>query len=212
MIKVVATSDTHFPFDNKLIPDGDVFIHAGDLMYTGYVDEWYSRLESLEALPHKVKILVPGNHDLHIAYFNGPARQELRKAGVFLLDAVGNRRITELPNGMTVGGLPFVTNLEGWAYNSDESYIANYTEGLGRCDIIVSHSPPAGILDGGRGASYGIGAYRGYLSRFQPKYWISGHIHESYGVEEKQGCKFYNVAMCDKHYEQVNPAMVIELE
>ena len=35
MPRIVATSDTHFPFSGDLIPDGDILIHAGDLMYYG---------------------------------------------------------------------------------------------------------------------------------------------------------------------------------
>jgi predicted phosphodiesterase len=63
-MRLVATSDTHFDFPPEFVPDGDVFLHCGDLMYTGYPDEWKGRVESLAALPHKLKILVPGNHDV----------------------------------------------------------------------------------------------------------------------------------------------------
>lgn len=210
-MKIVATSDTHFPFRVDQIPDGDVFIHAGDLMYTGYTDEWYARVESLAALPHKEKIYVPGNHDRHVELFAGPAMQELRKAGVTVLGARHRHMKHKLENGMTVLGLPFVTNLEGWAFNETEDNIAGITEAAGRCDIVVSHSPPAGILDGGRGASYGIRAYRRYLSRFQPAVWICGHIHESYGMQRVGRTDVYNVANCDENYEQTQAPMVIEI-
>lgn len=77
-MRLVATSDTHFPFDDRLI-------HAGDLMYTGYLDEWHARLESFKALPHKVKLYVPGNHDYHVQNYEGVAAAELRKADVTML-------------------------------------------------------------------------------------------------------------------------------
>lgn len=112
---------------------------------------------------------------------------------------------------MTVLGLPFVTNLPNWAFSRDEEWIDEYLEQVGRADIVISHSPPRGILDGGRGESFGIAAYRRYLKRFQPDYWISGHIHESYGQHAQDGCLFYNVSMCDAAYQQVNPAMVIDV-
>lgn len=30
-MKIVATADTHYPFDASMIPNGDVFILAGDI-------------------------------------------------------------------------------------------------------------------------------------------------------------------------------------
>ena len=56
-MKTVFTSDTHFNFTPDQIPDGDVFIHAGDFMLSGYIDEWHQRLECLKALSHELKIL-----------------------------------------------------------------------------------------------------------------------------------------------------------
>lgn len=39
-MRIVATSDTHFVPVQGWIPDGDVFVHAGDLMQDGYPSEW----------------------------------------------------------------------------------------------------------------------------------------------------------------------------
>lgn len=213
-MRIVATSDTHFPFDNSLIPDGDVLIHAGDFMYTGYESEWYPRLESFAALPHKVKILVPGNHDAHVSIYPGPTYQEMRKAGVTLLGTHWQSNKIKLENGTTVLGVPFVTNLPNWSFNRTEEEIDAYMEKHGRANVIVSHSPPRAILDratDGTGGHWGVAAFRKYLARFQPEHWICGHVHEHYGTTEVEGCKFYNVAMCDENYKQVNPAMVIDL-
>lgn len=216
-MRIVATSDTH-RVPTMPIPDGDVFIHAGDLMQDGYPDEWRERVEWLASLPHKVKIYVPGNHDFHMQVYPGPALQNLRSAGVMCIGLPGNAHYRSffLPNKMTLLGLPFVTGLDRWAFNVDGNDLGAYIEACGHHDIIVSHMPVHGILDTTlRGHHVGSPEY---LNHFQftcrnnpPKLWISGHIHEGYGTAEVSGTKFYNVAMCNREYMQTNPPMVIDV-
>lgn len=217
-MRIIATSDTHFAFDNSLIPDGDVFIHSGDLMYKGTPDEWEAVVQSLAALPHKTKILVPGNHDYFCQHYHGLARSDLRRRanvsmlteGVNVIKA-GNERFSLL-------AIPYVTGLTGWAYCVDETWLYDYIKNHAdsyypAIDFVVSHSPPYKILDAEDGNHYGAMAMnRWFYGQRQPvKHWISGHIHGSYGTAEIDGTKFYNVAMCDENYDQVNPAMVIDL-
>jgi Icc-related predicted phosphoesterase len=224
-MKIVATSDTHYvPSMNGMqIPDGDVFIHAGDLMQNGYPDEWKSRVDWFASLPHKVKIYVPGNHDFHMQVYPGPALQNLRSAGVMCIGLPGNDHYAkyELPNGMILMGLPYVTGLPRWAFNIRQYELRgkmydlwNYDK---RVDVIVSHAPVRGILDLNHDNKHG-GEHE-YMFQLEnaitnnrtPKIWISGHIHEGYGSTEFKGCRFYNVAMCNRQYVHANPPMEIEV-
>lgn len=207
-IRIVATSDVHFPIPARLIPDGDVLILAGDFMYDGTPAEWYKRVEALEALPHKIKLFVAGNHDFHLERYAGVALQELRKAGVHVIGPPTKSSWYKLENGMTVLGLPFVTNLDNWAFNRTEEQLDEYLAYQGRADIVISHSPPKGILDG---PGYGAQAYRGYLLRCQPKIWICGHVHTDYGTHYQDGCEFHNVALCNEAYQQVNVPHIIDI-
>lgn len=217
-MKIVATSDTHY-VPTMSIPDGDVFIHAGDLMWNGYPDEWWDRVNWLAKLPHKIKLFVPGNHDFHLQVYPGPALQNLRAAGVTVVGLPGNDHYSTytLPNGMVVLGLPYVTDLPRWAFNIDENSLNNILFGK-TADIVVSHMPVQGILDWSNSKSLNVGS-RAYLKRFEflksfnkePKMWISGHIHEGYGTLDLSGTKFYNVCMCNREYSQVNPPMEIEV-
>jgi len=181
-------------------------------MYSGYVGEWYDRLQSFKDLDHKLKILVGGNHDRHLEMYSGPACAELRDtAGVYVLGAPRKQAKLTLPNGMTVLGLPFVSGLPLWSFDRGEEWLWDYLDGQGRVDIVVSHSPPAGIMDSDGKGHYGIKAYRKYLSKFQPKIWICGHVHEAYGRKEVEGCMFYSAAMCNEDYKQVNEPFVIDV-
>jgi len=46
------------------VPDGDVLLHAGDLTELGRLAEMERVMEWLCALPHPVKIIIGGNHDV----------------------------------------------------------------------------------------------------------------------------------------------------
>lgn len=212
-MKIVATSDTHFPVDVSKIPDGDVFIHAGDLMNTGYLPEWTAALEWLGKLPHKIKLYIPGNHDFHLQVYPGPALQDLRRIGVTVLGFPGNSGYDSytLPNGMTVLGVGGATNLPRWAFNRTEAELADYFALTRRHDIVVTHAPAHGCLDMVRGHNTGVIAYRNFLYDSKPKIWIHGHIHECYGTHDYFGTKVYNVAMCDRNSQQVNAPMIIEV-
>ena len=214
-MRIVATSDTHFPFDQTLIPEGDVFIHAGDLMYSGLPDEWPALLESLRVLPHKRKILVPGNHDFHIQNYLGVARAQLRKVGVTLIT---EERPWVQVEGIGIAGIPFVTGLWGWAFNRMEEQVEEYFEAHPQvygADILVTHAPPYRILDNIPGTgNVGCLTYNKqfYTKGLEPQHWVCGHIHESYGQMKPAGrTVFHNVAMCNRDYKQVNPAHVFDI-
>ncbi|KAF8905626.1 Metallo-dependent phosphatase-like protein [Mucidula mucida] len=67
--RFVCISDTHhhkFP-----VPHGDVLLHSGDLTNTGKYVEFKTTMEWLYSLPHKVKIIIAGNHDLSLHQKDG---------------------------------------------------------------------------------------------------------------------------------------------
>uniref|UniRef100_A0A1B0D5W2 Calcineurin-like phosphoesterase domain-containing protein n=1 Tax=Phlebotomus papatasi TaxID=29031 RepID=A0A1B0D5W2_PHLPP len=59
-------SDTHglTPYIKFDIPDGDIFVHAGDFTRCGKLDEVMEFNAWLGRLPHKHKLVVAGNHEL----------------------------------------------------------------------------------------------------------------------------------------------------
>lgn len=216
-LRLVATADTHFPFSPDKIPEGDIFAHAGDLMYSGYIAEWEPRLKSFDDLrvgrepKFEEMIYVPGNHDMHVDHYTGPSNQDLRRVGVKMLGTHPKHMTMKLSNGMVVLGLPFVVGLPGWGFNREEEGLDSLVYMLPKADIVISHSPPRINGMDGKG-NWGVEAWALYQQIHKPSIWINGHIHECYGEYAHNGTMFYNVAMCDRKYEQVNPAMVIELD
>lgn len=51
-MRVVAVADTHLFHRELVVPDGDVFVHAGDLCRGGSLEELREALEWIRALPH----------------------------------------------------------------------------------------------------------------------------------------------------------------
>lgn len=63
IMRIVCVSDTHNLHNETKIPDGDIFIHAGDITAIGDKDFIIDFNNWLGQLPHKHKIVIAGNHD-----------------------------------------------------------------------------------------------------------------------------------------------------
>lgn len=52
-------------------------------------------------------------------------------------------------------------------------------------DIVVTHAPPEGLGDAEDNAHRGFAAFREFIDEYHPKYWIHGHVHMNYGVQDR---------------------------
>ncbi|RDW57606.1 hypothetical protein BP6252_13688 [Coleophoma cylindrospora] len=87
-LRIVCMSDTHEDNPAALIPDGDIFIHAGDMTDYGNVAEFTTVLKWVQDLPHKVKILIAGNGD---ATLDNPYSQQNARLQNLKTDKIRNR-------------------------------------------------------------------------------------------------------------------------
>ncbi len=62
-MRPVMASDTHERHTGLAVPDGDVFVHAGDFTMVGDVRKVAAFGAWVRALPHRTKIIIAGNHD-----------------------------------------------------------------------------------------------------------------------------------------------------
>jgi hypothetical protein len=61
------------------------------------------------------------------------------------------------------------------------------------CDVLVTHGPPAGILDDGFGCEH----LRASVERLAPPLHLFGHCHQCHGVDAASGpTTFVNAALC----------------
>ena len=204
---IVCISDTHekeFPE----IPNGDILIHCGD--FTGgkhsilaleALNEWF------KTLPHKYKILVPGNHDFCFETHEKESREIITEAIILINESI------EI-EGIKLYGTPDQPWFYNWAFNKySEELIESYNKIPEATDILITHTPPYGILDMVlRGEQVGSKELLCRIQEIKPKLSVFGHIHESYGTTKIDETTFINCAICNLGYKPINKPLVFELK
>lgn len=232
-MRIVTLSDTHCQGSDVAVPDGDVLVHAGDHTFRGTQGEVDDALQWLDALPHRHKLLVAGNHD----WFFDPDMPtsfrgwSLRRS--LPVDELLARypRLTYLQDsGVDVDGLrfwgsPWQPYYWGWAFNFPQ-----YPSGEPRrawekipadTQVLITHSPPFGILDTNEEDPQrpnGCPALRARVNELLGlRLHIFGHIHEGYGQQDVAAppdshiVSFINASICTREYRPTNPPIVIDL-
>ncbi len=202
-MRIVAISDTHNQLSQVKVPEGDLLIHCGDFTCTGSIRETTKFVNRFKKYPHKHKIVIPGNHDVCLQ----AGHPKFKYDGIKLFQEAGGGVIfhtnEELFNleSLAFAVSPWVTPINGkWAYEAEDSAREAAYEMLRanfkNPDIIITHSPPAGIMDAGIGCEF----LSRYVKSTKPKYHIFGHAHGQYGVLDKDGTTYINCALLDDNY------------
>lgn len=207
-MRVVAVADTHLFHDELRVPEGDVFIHAGDLCRAGALDELETAARWIASLPHPTKVLVAGNHDWAFARFPSEARRALGPKVIYLQDSGA------LLHGLRLWGSPWQPDFNDWAFNLPRGARLREKWALipDGTDVLVTHCPPRGLGDGsgvdthGSGGGYGgrerLGCedLRARVLELQPMLHLFGHIHDSGGAWSLGATTFANVTTweCDR--------------
>lgn len=184
-MRLVCMADTHLYHDELKVPAGDVLIHAGDFCRRGNLRECQAFADWWNFLPHRDKILVPGNHE-H-CFQDQRARAEAMFHGTHcLIDE------SALVRGLRVYGSPWQPVYYDWAFNLPRG--APLAEKWARIPhglhLLVTHSPPFGTGDttshfdrGHAGGTHcGCEALRDRVAVVRPALHVYGHVHEAGGA------------------------------
>jgi Icc-related predicted phosphoesterase len=218
-------SDLHGYYPD--LEGGDLLIIAGDLTARDQEREYWQFNNWLECQEYKKKIIVAGNHDHYLYEGINIGDNPFKDAGgEYLFDAG-----TEF-EGLKIWGSPWTTTFQGmnprgraFTVHTDEQLADKFEKIQHDIDILVTHSPPFGILDlvpyrdfikGAEhvGSRY-LYAWFKYVGR--PKLHVFGHIHECYGMEERFAgyndtmVKSVNASYVNEFYQPVNPPIRIIL-
>lgn len=192
------------------VMDGDVFIHAGDILLDGTLRELVVALNWLHSLPHPEKILVAGNHDAIFEREHFLVKTLVEQDGrtKYLRDSH-----TVLSNGMKVWGSPWTPEFGYWSFMlpRGEKLRAVWSLIPDDTDILITHGPPAGILDKTRdNLCVGCVDLLMRVREIKPPYHIFGHIHPGHGLHMAEGTVFINPAICDDYLVPVYSPIVLE--
>lgn len=198
---------------------GDLLIVAGDLTSTHSEVEHLSMWKDLSKLNYHKVIIVAGNHDSYLETAEGetlirhysPNIQYLCDEGIIY----GDYKIWGSPWTLKFKGInPKCTAFTGTEEELKEKWDLIPDD----VDILITHSPPYGIMDGVHDYRTGNIRHCGSKTLYKkidfmknkPKLWIWGHIHEGYGIHNTEFIKV-NASHVDEFCDPFNKPIRIEL-
>ena len=189
-MRIVAVADTHtFEDDLGEVPEGDVFVHAGDMARGGTLEEMKSVAAWVVSLPHPHKVIVAGNHDWCFA--------RAREAACALFTGCHYLEDEALTiEGVKFWGSPWQPEFNDWAFNLPRGPALAERWALIPDDtnVLVTHGPPAGFGDKTSVARRtGCKELLGAVRRAEPQLHMYGHIHQDGGCWRDGATTFANV-------------------
>lgn len=204
-------SDLHGKYPT--LEGGDLLILAGD--YTASDTEIQYRVfrDWLRSLDYKKKIMVGGNHDMCLFNKSFPFDDEW--LGATWLNDSGCEY-----EGLKLWGSPWTAWFKGinphckaWTLTGDEKLAKKWALIPDDTDILITHSPPLGILDevihDDKFECVGSESLLYRVLTIKPKFHIFGHIHEGYGRHEANDIEFINASHMDANYFPANKTIRI---
>lgn len=196
-ITLVCVSDTHNT--EPEVPNGDVFLHSGDLTQLGTFDELQAQIDWIKSLPHKYKVVIAGNHEVCLDDTLSDRPMDERQVEWGDIIYLNNEQVTlEFPEkhrSINIFGSPYSLKhgRGAFSYPPSEDYWANKIPK--DIDVFMVHGPPKGYLDIskrpatetvrnrnlGFWKSLGCPHLLKEIWRARPRVVIFGHIHGSRG-------------------------------
>ncbi len=209
-MKIIAIADTHGLHHNVEIPEGDVLIVAGDICSWGRLSEIEEFSVWLSTQPCRYRIVIAGNHDETFQANRATAEKALVQGSddiIYLQDS------SVTIEDVTFYGSPWTPTFFDWHFMADrgEEIRRKWSMIPDNTDVLITHGPPAEILDKVRGVPQGCTDLLEKISQIEPEYHIFGHIHEEYGVVTKEHTTLINASVCDERYRPINKPVIFEI-
>jgi Icc-related predicted phosphoesterase len=198
-MKITTISDTHGLHHQIHLPGGDILIHAGDVCNRGTAAEALDFMNWFSNQNYAYKIFIAGNHDFYFENEQNTTIKSLLPESVYYLNDSG---ITI--EGISFWGSPITPEFHNMAYNRKRGVdIAKHWELIpSDTDVLITHGPAYGILDTTfQNLNVGCVSLLTKIEQINPLYHIFGHIHEGFGLTEREGTTFINTSSVDFGYK-----------
>jgi len=221
-MKITFISDTHTRHNEitQDLPGGDILIHAGDIMNSGYNEgdissfcTWFNGIKGYDK-----KIFIAGNHDR--LFENDPeyVKNYLKDYPniIYLQDESYGIYDLETDKTLNIYGSPWQPEFYSWAFNLPKNgiEIAGKWEAIpDNTDILITHGPSWGSVDTVAGRPWdnlGCELLAERIQRFRPKIHVCGHIHSGYGIETIDNIHYINASVLDEAYEYTQKPWNVE--
>lgn len=237
VLRFVCLSDTHGAVEqarrefHKRVPDGDVLIHCGDFTMAGNPSEITAFDSFIARLPHPVKLVIAGNHELTFedaSYGVHPvmvrkqlglpmkaSSQEVVDGCKALLEhAVYLEDETINICGINIYASPWVPTFGSWGFSVSRGrkLLEKWNQIPSDTDILITHGPPCGYGDQISNVNNAgcVELLNTVVKRVKPKFHVFGHIHSGYGMWTNGMTTFINAAICSNKYKPDHDPIVFD--
>ena len=214
-LRLVVVSDTHtYEAALRGVPNGDALVHCGDVLRGGKAEgerhvadlgKW------LGAQPHGRKLVLGGNHDRLLESLPRARVADLLGAGVTYVEDEG-----VVVKGVSLFLSPYSSPNNAASpnrafqgakrFDAMRAKLAAFRE-RGAVDVLVTHGPPAGVLDCGAGS----GRLAATVRDLRPRFHLFGHQHNVHGIERVRDTVFVNCSVADGWFAVTRPPVVLDV-
>ncbi|MHB1059874.1 MAG: metallophosphoesterase family protein, partial [Rhodanobacter sp.] len=183
--------------------------------------QWHDFFEWLAKQQYRKKIIIGGNHDNFLLHANA-AKIAKKFVGLDGYDFEYLYDSGTIFEGLKIWGSPWSLFFENinpkcMAFTGNEKYLKRKYDLIPYdIDILITHQPPYGILDGitiDDGSRFHTGSHEllGAMLQIKPKLMVFGHIHEWGGNKiDLTSTICVNASIVNEYYQPVNkPVRVI---
>ena len=214
-MRITFVSDTHTKHNEitQDLPGGDLIIHAGDIMNSGYANyeveefcEWFASQKQYDK-----KVFIAGNHDR--AFENNPdqVKSILDQFPnlIYLEDEMLGLYSLDTDKSVKIYGSPWQPEFYNWAFNlprMGDEIKSKWNMIPDDTDILITHGPPFGYSDipGGQSIRVGCEMLRHRVDELKPKIHVFGHIHGANGYYFNGHTHFFNASVLNERYNYTN--------
>ena len=212
---VTLISDTHDQHRSVNLPGGDLLIHTGDFMTSGYsksqAEDFFKWMEYQD---YDDIVFIAGNHDRIMQ--NEPDAMKGILDGYKCIDYLEDTELVlygdgpngDLPeNNIRIYGSPWQPEFYDWAFNlprNGDELKSKWDAIPTNTDILLTHGPAWGILDevyNRRGVHLGCELLTERIAVVKPKIHVCGHIHSGHGYYFDGTTHFFNASVLNESYE-----------